>query len=581
MRSRSIVPALVAIALAAVGCGGGGTSPGDGALASWEGDIVDAPGAYSDPGTDLVTLYVEIWPADNPEEGEDTDCGFVDPNDGLGTTLDDVNRDLSDDDDCQPEVNIRLELDGVPAAGGVANAEMRLRGQSTRFAAQKSYRIKLKSKAGTDLWRGQRVLNLNKHPYDLTRLRNKLSFDLLATIPHIPSLRTQFVRMFIDQRDGRGMVDYGLFTHVEKVDGYFLESHGLDPDASVYKAEFFEFERYPDNLKLETDPGFNKDAFEQILEIEEGDDHTVLLEMLDAVNDESLDFADVFATHFNENNYLTWLACNILLDNVDTNSQNFFLYRPAASKVFYFMPWDYDGAFDFYGQPDQAQRETLGRWQRGISNWWASTLHARYLRQPGAVARLTARMEAIKDVYLTAPRIQALVDSYETLVRTRIALPPDLDHLPVFDGSSPAAKLAEFDAEVARLPALIEDHYQNFLATLERPMPVFMSATVIGSEVEFRWSASYDLQGDGLRYDFQLSTSPAFAPGEIVTESLGLVDTLVLRVPLASLAPGEYFYRVLIRDDRNPAENWQTAFDSYWDEGADVTYFGMRRLVIE
>jgi len=574
--SRGPSPFLFGVLLLAA-CGGGG----GGAPEQPQGILQDNQDLYDDPGTAIVEMYVTIWPEDNPESEEDADCSFVNTTDGIGTTLDDVNQDVINGDDCKPEANVHLQVAGVPSAAGVANAELRLRGHSTRYAEQKSYRIKIKSKDAADHWRGQRVINLNKHPYDLTRMRNKLCFDLFSQIPHMTSLRTQFVRLHIDERDGNGFVDYGLFTHVEKVDGYFLASHGLDPLASVYKAEFFEFDRYAEYLKLETDPTFDADAFEQILEIEEGTDHAPLLAMLDALNDEGNDFDAVFAQYFNRDNYLTWLACNILFDNLDTNSQNFFLYRPMDSDTFYFLGWDYDGAFDFYGQPNQSENETVGRWQRSVANWWNTALHRRFLKQPGAVDALTAKMREIRDNYATAQRIQALVDSYKPTVRPRVALDPDLEFLPVLDDLSALTKLAGFDTECARLAAQVAAHYQNFVDTVERPMPVYMSDTVDGADIEFRWDASYDLQGDGLTYDFQLSSTPDFEPGDIIAQSLGLVNTVTHRVPTASLPAGTYYYRVIIRDTKNPAQNWQIPFDSYWDEAEDKTYFGVRRMVIE
>jgi len=564
------------IALLLAGCGGGGGSTERSADT-----LLDNQALYDTPGTDLIEMYVTIWPEDNPESEEDVDCPFVNTTDGIGTTLDDVNQDVINGDDCKPELNVHLQVAGIPDAGGVANAAMRLRGHSTRFADQKSYRIKLKSKAAGDQWRGQRVFNLNKHPYDLTRLRNKLCFDLFSQIPHMTSLRTQFVRLYVDQRDGNGFVDYGLFTHVEKVDDTFLAAHGLDPAGSLYKAEFFEFERYEDSLKLESDPTFNKDAFERILEIEEGSDHAPLLAMLDAVNDEDTDFDEMLSTYFNRDNYLTWLACNILFNNLDTNSQNFFLYRRSDATIFYFLGWDYDGAFDFYGQPDQVLQESLGRWQRSIANWWGVTLHRRFLKQPGSIAALSARMREIRDSHASESRIRALIDSYGPTVQPCVAQSPDLDFLPVFDDASVATMLAEYDAEAARLPGLVAANYQKFLDTLERPMPVYMSDTVDGADIEFRWDASFDLQSDGLTYDFELSTSPTFEPGDRVTQGLGLTNTTTYRYPLASLPAGTYYYRVIIRDTKNPSENWQIAFDEYWDEYGDKSYFGVRKMVIE
>ncbi|MEE8104072.1 MAG: CotH kinase family protein [Planctomycetota bacterium] len=587
---RRVVCLCVPAFLLLVSCGGGGGGDGSGGSDGGDdgggplttgADLQDHMPVYSEPGTDLIDVYITIRPEDNPESEEDTDCPFIDPNDGIGTTLDDVDQDILKNDGCKAEVNLILEITDLPGSGGDANAELRLRGASTRRTEQKSYRIKLDSKDAQDLWRGQRVLNLNKHPYDLSRLRNKLCFDLLSQIPHITSLRTQFVRLYVDQADGRGFVDYGLFTHVERVDDYFLEAHRLDPDATIYKAEFFEFGRHPDSLKLKSDPTYDEDAFEEILEIKEGKDHAPLLAMLDELNDGGTDFEEVFATYFNRPNYLTWLACSILFDNVDTNSQNFFLYRPDGTSTFYFLPWDYDGAFDFYGQPVQAQVEQLGRWQRSIANWWAATLHLRFLKQPGALAELTAKMTEIRDQYASASQVQTLIDSYTPTVRPQVAKSPDLNQLPVLDASSTQTKLAEFDAECARLAALVAAKHQQFLDTVERPMPVFMSDNVVGADVLFRWDESFDLQGDGLTYDFQLATSPEFDAPSIVTESLGLVDTVTYSYPVASLAPGTYYYRVIVRDDKNPSENWQIAFDSYWDEQADKVHFGVRRMVVE
>jgi len=37
--------------------------------------------------------------------------------------------------------------------------------------------------------------------------------------------------------------------------------------------------------------------------------------------------------HFEPSNYFQWLAANILLENVDTVSQNFLLYSPRGSST--------------------------------------------------------------------------------------------------------------------------------------------------------------------------------------------------------------------------------------------------------
>lgn len=49
----------------------------------------------------------------------------------------------------------------------------------------------------------------------------------------------------------------------------------------------FDFHRYEDTIKLADDPDYNQANFEGMLEIKGDSDHTKLIEMLDALNDES------------------------------------------------------------------------------------------------------------------------------------------------------------------------------------------------------------------------------------------------------------------------------------------------------
>ena len=57
------------------------------------------------------------------------------------------------------------------------------------------------------------------------------------------------------------------------------------------------------------------------------------------------------------------------MGNRDTVNQNFALYQPKDSDKFYFLPWDYDGALGFEGQPDIKKENTYtvnGNYQRVI-----------------------------------------------------------------------------------------------------------------------------------------------------------------------------------------------------------------------
>ncbi|MEG2857119.1 MAG: CotH kinase family protein, partial [Clostridia bacterium] len=71
------------------------------------------------------------------------------------------------------------------------NATVQIRGKTSSRSPQKSYKVELKKNKGK--WRLQSTIPLNKHVYDSVRFRNKLSYDLMKTIPNIMSARTQCV----------------------------------------------------------------------------------------------------------------------------------------------------------------------------------------------------------------------------------------------------------------------------------------------------------------------------------------------------------------------------------------------------
>ncbi len=218
----------------------------------------------------------------------------------------------------------------VGYAETVPNATIQIRGNSTSAKPTKNFKIEFLPGAGE--WRGQTTLDLNKHLFDDVRVRNKLAFDLLKQIPNMTSLRTQFVRLFVKDETTdppkTTFVDYGLFTQIEQPNKRFLRNHLLDADGQLYKATFFEFFRYPDQIRLADDPLYDRSAFSKILEIKGNKDHTKLIQMLDAVNNYSIPIEQTFEKYFNADNYFTWLAFNILMGNVDTQAQNFYLYSP-------------------------------------------------------------------------------------------------------------------------------------------------------------------------------------------------------------------------------------------------------------
>jgi len=470
------------------------------------------------------------------------------------------------------KVNVILQegTDQGPGAGmfgygeSQPNATAKVRGNSSIKAPQKSYKIDLFDHAG--YWRNQQTINLVKHPYDFTRIRNKLSFDFFKKIPHFTSLRTQFVHLHVKDLTGgakqTGYEDYGLYTQIEQPNKAFLRLHGLDPYGHLYKAVSFEYFRYADQLRVVDDPAYDEKKFETILEIKGWNDHTKLIRMLEDINDLNQDFDVVFDKHFDRDNFMTWMAVNILMDNVDTNSQNFYLYSPLNSEKWFVLPWDYDGAWGYYDGPLKSNRRAP--WQRGIANYWGTTVVKRLFKNPKNVDELVAKVQELGTI-ITPEESKKMIDTYKPIVSPYVHRAPDSRFLP--------GPLDIYEKEIARIAQTPKDSEQKFIESLQRPMPFHLGdVEKANGKLIFRWDMSYDLQGDELTYHFQLAKDPSFSRPLIDRQNL-TGTTLEVQ----EMGKGRFYWRVIVKDAKG---NEMTAFDTFQDE-SDNFHHGVREFYVK
>ena len=439
----------------------------------------------------------------------------------------------------------------------VPNATIQIRGASSSAMPQKSYKIELYKNGGQ--WRGQSTIALNKHIFDLSRVRNKLAIDLSKQIPNMVSLRTQFIHLFVrDQTvdpNNSAFEDYGLFTQIEQVNRTFLKNHLLDPNAHLYKATSFEFYRYPDQFRLADDPLYNEDEFSHRLEIKGDHDHSKLLQMLDDINNYDLQIGPSFEKYFDEDNYFTWLAFNILMGNVDTQNQNFYLYSPLNSHKWYFIPWDYDDSLFRF------DREELGEYsyqhfESGIANYWGSVLHKRVLREKAYRQKLDSKIKGLLE-FLTPERIQEMLNLYQPIVKPYAFRLPDLTYLP---GSR-----NEFDHLYAVIPSEIQNNYNLYLESLTTPMPFYLDTpTVESNSLSFDWDDAYDFSGQDIIYTFEVSTDVDFKDSKKIVAQTSLTNVTDFQMEM--LKQGIYYWRVIAT---NQMEKTQHAFDTYFDSNSN------------
>lgn len=514
----------------------------------------DNASLYEDEETGVVTLYLTT--------------GYGNADEGTDHTWTEVNSySLSWYEErglepfaCEAALQVGDENGPVEGEFGYgelsANATIRVRGEGSSEQNQKSYRIDIKSGKGD--WEDQDVIVLNKYVGDPMRFTNLLSYKLLQDIPQLVSVRTRLVHLYVkDKTEGQDgkFVDYGLYTQIEQVNGDWLNNHGFDRDGQLYRAEGFDWKRHEDALYLATDSRFELETFEQYLEIKGNEDHTKLLETLEAVNDETVPIGEILERYFDQENLAYWMAFQILSGSSGAGEMSYFLYSPQTSDKWFFLSWDLDASFSL--GYDRVRGETRPLWSEGVSPFTDAVLFRRALQDDGFRAALAEAIETLRSQYLTEERIQGLVDEYRALAEGYVYALPDRIYARV--DQETYGILADGMADE------VEENYQSYLDSLERPFPFHIEdpETSGDGSILIGWEESYAAQGS-VTYHVQIARDFTFTDCLLDQETEGTTAT-------AALSPGQYFVRVTAISSSGSE---QQAFEYYNSEN-DGTIYGV------
>ena len=443
------------------------------------------------------------------------------------------------------------------------NCTVQIRGQTSSRGTQKNYKISVKDNKGE--WNGQTTLALNKHQSDGLRFRNKMAYDLMAGIDEMMGLRTTFVHLYVKDTTAGGngeFVDYGLYTQVEQLNKTALKAHGLDKNGHLYKINFFEFYRYEDTIKMADDPTYDQKAFENLLEIKGDDDHTKLIEMLEAVNDYFIPAEEVLEEYFDVENLAYWMAFHILMGNHDTQSRNVYLYSPLNSHKWYFYSWDNDAMMK--GLENRLANRSEGQgWEQGVSNYWGNVLFQRALKTETFRQALDAAVEDLK-TYLSPERIDAMAAQYSAIVKPYVYRMPDIQNAPLTE--------AEYDQVAAALSEEIETNYRSYQESYNKPMPFYIGVPEYqDGKLVYRWDGAYDFDAETITYTFELATDYTFT--NVLLRQEGV---LLPEITGDALPAGQYFIRVTAQ---NASGYEQYAFDYYVIDSGKV--YGTKCFYVE
>ena len=271
----------------------------------------------------------------------------------------------------------------------IENVGFRLRGNTSRYAAKKSFKVSFNTYEPGRKWYGVEKLNFNGEHNDPSISRSVICWDLLRDIG-VPAPRASHVQLYING------AYYGVYANVEHIDEEFVATRFGNRDGNLYKclwpADLKYLGENPDLYKLKNG---DRRVYELITNKEE-DDYSDLAHFIAVLNNTPLEeLRCELEAIFNINSFLLSMAFDVLSGNWDGplfNKNNFYLYHNQANGLFEFIPYDLDNTFgiDWFG---------INWAERNIYSWGATNenrpLYWRILEVPEYKDRFSYFMNKI------------------------------------------------------------------------------------------------------------------------------------------------------------------------------------------
>lgn len=230
----------------------------------------------------------------------------------------------------------------------VEDVGFRLRGNTSRNARKKSFKISFNDFVPGREVHGVDKLNLNGEHNDPAVTRSKLCFDLFGKVGHTAS-RASHGELWIN-----GLY-HGLYVSVEHVDDEFLKKNFRHEDGNLWKclwpADLAWRGDSPEDYKHESD---GRRVYE-LTSNEEADDYSALFRLIRILHETTGNaLEDSLHNYLDVAGVLEYFAVNVLTGGWDDYwylSNNFYLYHDPGDDRMTLIPYDYDNTFgvDWFG----------------------------------------------------------------------------------------------------------------------------------------------------------------------------------------------------------------------------------------
>lgn len=235
----------------------------------------------------------------------------------------------------------------------------RLRGNTSRYSAKKSFKISFNEFEDDRTFYGLDKFDLNGEHNDPSIIRSKLAWDLCNTFG-LPASRSAHVMLYING-------EYrGLYIHVEEYDKTFLETRFGNNTGNFYKC------LWPADMVY---LGANQDLYKmmqgnrRVYDLRTNraeDDYSDLAHLIGIINNsDDQDFVDSVEACFNTFDFLKSVALEVVIGHWDDywiNKNNYFLYNNSATGKFEFVTFDLDNTYGILFNMEDIDTRNIYQW---------------------------------------------------------------------------------------------------------------------------------------------------------------------------------------------------------------------------
>ncbi|MDA0912859.1 MAG: CotH kinase family protein [Bacteroidetes bacterium] len=265
----------------------------------------------------------------------------------------------------------------------IENVGFRLRGNTSRYAPKKSFKISFDSFNENGQWQGLEKLNLNGEHNDPSTIRARLCWELLRDAG-IPVSRSQHSNLYING------AYYGVYSNTEHIDGEWLEKRFEHAHGNLWKCTYPSDLDYisdnPDDYKFT--PSWSNQRVYELKTNRWADDYSALATFIDILNNTAIESLPCeLEAIFDVDAYLKTAAAEILTghwDNYIGNKNNFYLYQRSTDGRIIYIPYDMDNTLGI---------QWFGEWTDQDPYAWTTSsnrpLYTRLLAVPEYRARFS------------------------------------------------------------------------------------------------------------------------------------------------------------------------------------------------